>query len=234
MVPSARAVLEQLRELGDPSRLSGMRRYGINTRRALGISVTELRGLARHIGKDHDLALALWDSRFHEARILASMLDDPAAVTESQMQTWVLDFDSWDLCDQVCGNLFDRTPYAFDEAVRWSSREEEFVKRAGFALMAWTAVHRKDVPDERFETFLPLISAQATDERNYVKKAISWALRQIGKRSATLHAHAIRTAEQIQQLDARTARWIANDVLRELRGPAVQARLARLAPGPCV
>ena len=234
MVPSARAVLEQLRELGDPSRLSGMRRYGINTRRALGISVTELRGLARHIGKDHDLALALWDSRFHEARILASMLDDPAAVTESQMQTWVLDFDSWDLCDQVCGNLFDRTPYAFDEAVRWSSREEEFVKRAGFALMAWTAVHRKDVPDERFETFLPLISAQATDERNYVKKAISWALRQIGKRSATLHAHAIRTAEQIQQLDARTARWIANDVLRELRGPAVQARLARRAPGPGV
>ena len=234
MVPSARAVLEQLRELGDPSRLSGMRRYGINTRRALGISVTELRGLARGIGKDHDLALALWDSRFHEARILASMLDDPAAVTESQMQTWVLDFDSWDLCDQVCGNLFDRTPYAFDEAVRWSSREEEFVKRAGFALMAWTAVHRKDVPDERFETFLPIIRAQATDERNYVKKAISWALRQIGKRSATLHAHAIRTAEQIQQLDARAARWIANDVLRELRGPAVKARLARRAPGPSV
>jgi len=208
-----------------------MQRYGINTRRALGISVTELRGLARRIGRDHDLSVALWDSRIHEARILASMLDDPAEVTEAQMEAWVLEFDSWDLCDQVCGNLFDRTPFAFNKAVGWSSREEEFVKRAGFALMAWAAVHRKDLPDERFEVFLPIIHAQATDDRNYVKKAVSWALRQIGKRSPTLNAHAIRTAEQIQRLDARAARWIANDALRELESPAVRVRLARRAPG---
>lgn len=216
--------------MGDPSRLAGMQRYGIDTRRALGVTVTELRALARRLGRDHQLAAGLWDSGVHEARILASMLDDPMAVTEAQMEDWVLGFDSWDLCDQVCGNLFDRTPHAFDAAVRWSAREEEFVKRAAFALMACAAVHRKGEPDERFEAFLPIIRAQAGDDRNYVKKAISWALRQIGKRSPELNARAIRTAEEIRGLDARAARWIAADALRELRSPAVRARLVRGAP----
>lgn len=202
-----------------------MGRFGINTRNALGVTVTELRGLARRIGRDHDLAAALWQSEIHEARLLATMVDEPSSVTEAQMERWVSDLTSWDLCDQLCGNLFDRTPYAFDKALGWSRRDEEFVKRAGFALMATSAVHRKDVSDARFEVFLPAISAQATDDRNYVKKAVSWALRQIGKRSPSLNRKAIATAREIERIDARAARWIARDVLRELESPAVRDRL---------
>jgi 3-methyladenine DNA glycosylase AlkD len=204
-----------------------MRRFGIDTRSALGVTVTELRGLARRIGRDHDLAAALWKSKVHEARILASMVDDPSRVTEAQMETWISDVGSWDLCDQLCGNLFDKSPFAFDKALAWSRREEEFVKRAGFALMASSAVHRKDLPDTRFEIFLPAIRAQATDDRNYVKKAVSWALRQIGKRSRSLNRKAITTARQVERIDARSARWIASDVRRELESTAVQERLRR-------
>jgi 3-methyladenine DNA glycosylase AlkD len=202
-----------------------MGRFGINTRNALGVTVTELRGLARRIGRDHDLAAALWQSEIHEARLLATMVDEPSSVTEGQMERWVSDLTSWDRCVQLCGNLFDRTPYAFDKALGWSRRDEEFVKRAGFALMATSAVHRKDVSDARFEVFLPAISAQATDDRNYVKKAVSWALRQIGKRSPSLNRKAIATAREIERIDARAARWIARDVLRELESPAVRDRL---------
>jgi len=226
MVDRTRVVIRRMNQMGDRSRLVGMERYGINTRKALGISVTELRGLARELGRNHDLAVSLWESEIHEARILASMVDDPAQVTEAQMEAWVYDLDSWDLCDQVCGNLFDRTRFAFRKAVQWSAREDEFVKRAGFALMAWAAVHRKDAPDEQFETFLPIIRAEATDDRNYVRKAVSWALRQIGKRSRELNLRAIETARQIQKIDARAARWIAGDALRELESPAVQERFA--------
>jgi 3-methyladenine DNA glycosylase AlkD len=202
-----------------------MGRFGIDTRNALGVTVTELRGLARRIGRDHDLAAALWQSEIHEARLLATMVDEPSSVTEAQMERWVSDLTSWDLCDQLCANLFDRTPYAFEKALGWSRRDEEFVKRAGFALMATSAVHRKDVSDARFEVFLPAISAQATDDRNYVKKAVSWALRQIGKRSPGLNRKAIATAREIERIDARAARWIARDVLRELESPAVRDRL---------
>lgn len=204
-----------------------MSRYGIETGKALGITVTELRGLARRLGRDHELATALWDSEIHEARLLATMIDDPAQVTEAQMEAWVHDLDSWDLCDQLAGNLFDRTRFAFRKAVEWSGREDEFVKRAGFALMASAAVHRRDAVDEQFEAFLPLIRAEAGDDRNFVKKAVSWALRQIGKRSPELNRRAILTAREIQRIDARAARWIAGDALRELEGPAVQGRLAR-------
>ena len=219
-------LIDELRRLADPGRLAGMARYGIATDTALGITVTELRALARRVGRDHELAAALWDTRIHEARMLATMVDDPARVTEAQMETLVRDLASWDLCDGLCGNLLDRTPFAFAKAVEWSSRDEEFVKRAGFALMAWSAVHRKDADDERFEMFLPVIRAEAMDDRNYVKKAVSWALRQIGKRSPRLHAQAIATAEEIRELDSRTARWIASDVLRELTSDAVRERLA--------
>lgn len=222
-------VLRSIRGLAVPSRLEGMARFGIETRTALGVTVTELRGLARGLGRDHELAAGLWASGIHEARILASIVDDPAAVTEEQMETWLRGFDSWDMCDQTCGNLFDRTPFAFDKALEWSAREPEFEKRAGFALMATSAVHRRDRPDRDFHVFLPRIRAEATDERNYVKKAVSWALRQIGKRSAGLHARALRTARQIEAIDARSARWIAGDVLRELESPAVRQRLARSA-----
>jgi 3-methyladenine DNA glycosylase AlkD len=222
-------VLRSLEGLADPSRLEGMARFGIDTGTALGVTVTELRRLARGIGRDRALAAELWASGFHEARILASIVDDPDAVTERQMESWVREFDSWDLCDQVCMNLFDRTPLAFDKALEWSAREAEFEKRAGFALMASAAVHRKDRPDRDFHAFLPRIRAEATDDRNYVKKAVSWALRQIGKRSASLHTRAIRTANQIEAIDSRSARWIARDVLRELESPAVRQRFARVS-----
>ena len=223
----AQQVLKRLRELADPARLPGMARYGIAVDTALGVPVPELRRLARLLGKDHGLALGLWRTGVHEARILAGMVDDPVRVTQAQMERWVRDLRSWDLCDQVCMNLFDRTPFAFEKAVAWSCREPEFEKRAGFALMACAAVHRKDVADEPFEAFLPFIERAATDERNYVKKAVNWALRQIGKRNAPLNREAIAAAERIRALDSKTARWIATDALRELTSPAVRRRLAR-------
>jgi 3-methyladenine DNA glycosylase AlkD len=227
-VQRVRVVLQQLNGLGDRTRLVGMARYGIATDKALGVPVPELRALAKTLGTDHELAISLWDSEIHEARLLASMVDDPERVTEAQMEAWVHDLDSWDVCDQVCGNLFDRTRFAFRKAVEWSGREDEFVKRAGFVLMAVAAVHRRDVDDTTFEVFLPLIRAEATDGRNYVKKAVSWALRQIGKRGPELRRRAIETASQIRRLDSRSARWIAADALRELESDAVRtSRAAR-------
>jgi 3-methyladenine DNA glycosylase AlkD len=211
--------------MGDPSRVEGMARYGIRTDDAVGVAVTELRRLARGLRPDHELAAALWTSGVHEAWILASLVDDPALVTEEQMDAWVSGFDSWDVCDGVCGNLFDRTPFALDKAVEWTGREPEFERRAGFALMAWAAVHRKDLPDRTFAALLPTIRASSTDDRTYVKKAVSWALRQVGKRSLGLNAEAIKTAEQIGLIDTRSSRWVARDALRELRSDAVQARL---------
>lgn len=220
-------MLRSLRAMADPARLEGMARYGIDTRRALGVTVTELRAFARTLGRDHELAAALWDSGVHEARILATIVDDPALVSRRQMERWIRDVASWDLGDQACLNLFERTPHAFELAEAWSGREEEFVKRAGFALMAVAAVHRKDEPDQRFAAFLPLILAHATDERTHVKKAVNWALRQIGKRSPALHRRAVATARQIRALDSRAARWIAADALRELESPAVLERFHR-------
>lgn len=224
-----RDVLKQLNAMADRSRLAGMARYGIATDKALGITVTELRALARTLGRDHDLAAELWETEIHEARLLATMVDEPARVTEAQMEAWVHDLDSWDLCDGLCGNLFDRTRFAFRKAVEWSARDDEFVKRAGFALMAWAAVHRKDAEDEQFADFLPIIRAEATDDRNYVKKAVNWALRQIGKRSPELNRKAVETATQIQHIDSRSARWIGSDALRELTSDAVRERLAAFA-----
>jgi 3-methyladenine DNA glycosylase AlkD len=218
--------------MADPGQRAGMARFGIDAEYALGIRVTDLRAYARTLGRDHALAAALWRSGIHEARMLATLVDDPALVTERQMEAWVRDLDSWDLCDGLCGNLLDRTPFAFAKAAEWSGREREFEKRAGFALMAWAAVHRKDVDDERFGAFLPLIVAQANDDRPYVRKAVNWALRQIGKRSQALNRRAIRTARQIRALDTRSARWIAADALRELESPAVRERLARARAAP--
>jgi 3-methyladenine DNA glycosylase AlkD len=220
-------VLKQLDAIADPTRLAGMARYGISTTNALGVSIPELRRVARRLGNDHDRALALWTTGVHEARILASMTDEVARVTPSQMDAWALEFDSWDLCDQVCGNLFDRTPHAFRKARAWSASGGEFVRRAGFATMACAAVHRKDVGDKPFEAFLPAIVGASTDERNYVKKAGNWALRQIGKRDSALNRQAIATAKQVAGLDSGAARWIAADALRELTSPAVQNRLRR-------
>jgi len=204
-----------------------MSRFGINVESAWGISLPELRRTAREIGKDHELAAYIWDSGKHEARILACLIDDPKKVTDSQMELWVLDFDSWDLCDQCCSNLFDRTPYAWDKAVEWSERDEEFVKRAGFVLMAALAVHDKKAADGRFMAFLPLIRKQASDDRNFVKKAVNWALRQIGKRNTRLNLFAIEVAEELRASKVKSSRWIGSDAFRELTSDKVKKRLER-------
>ena len=218
-------VVEALRERADPSRLDGMARYGIETSRALGVSMPGIRAVARSVGRRHALAQQIWATEIHEARILASMVEEPERVTPSQMDRWARDFMSWDVCDQVCSNLFVRSPHAYVKAARWSSSRAEFVKRAAFSLVASLAVHDKTADDGAFLAFLPLIVAGANDERNIVKKSVNWALRQIGKCDRRMNASAIATAEEIRGLDSRAARWIAADALRELRSDAVQARL---------
>ncbi|HEU4760019.1 MAG TPA: DNA alkylation repair protein [Dehalococcoidia bacterium] len=218
-------VLARLRSLADPDAVAGMARFGINTTTAYGISVPALRRLAREIGRDHALAQQLWASGIHEARKLAPLIDDPAQVTEKQMERWAAGLDSWDVCDACCGDLFDKTPFAYRKAVDWSARPEEFVKRAGFALMAYLAVHDKKAADDAFLAFLPLIKREATDGRNFVKKAVNWALRQIGKRNRNLNAAAIAAAREVRAIDSPSARWIAADALRELTNPKTQARL---------
>ncbi|MDX1435276.1 MAG: DNA alkylation repair protein [Anaerolineales bacterium] len=211
-------ILEELRWQANPEAVQKMAHYGIQGGEVLGIKIPVLREMAKRISRDHDLAGALWGSGVHEARILAGFIDDPAHVTEAQMEAWVLDFDSWDVCDQVVGNLFDKTALAYPKAHEWSGRQEEFVKRAGFVMMAQLAVHDKQAPDEPFLEFLPLIVREAHDERNFVKKAVNWALRQIGKRNDRLRSAAVKTAEEVQALDNKAARWIAADALRELNG----------------
>jgi 3-methyladenine DNA glycosylase AlkD len=215
----------RLKSLGNHEDAAGKARFGIKVEQAYGIRIPQLRKLAKELGRDHDLALALWETGMHEARILASMIDDPKQVSEAQMEAWVRDFNSWDLCDQVCGNLFDRTPLAYAKAHEWAAREPDFEKRAGFALMAWLAVHDKKAPDEQFSAFLPVIEREAGDERNFVRKAVNWALRQIGKRNAELNAEAIATAKRLAQLDSKAAQWNAADALKELASEKVQARL---------
>src|SRR5689334_1978872 len=210
-------VIEMLRRAADPRIVEGLARFGSKPGQAFGISIPTLRKMAKEIGRDHKLALGLWRSGIHEARILASMVDDPGQVTSQQMEEWVNDFDSWDVCDQVCGNLFERTPYAQQKTVEWCHRVPEFVRRAGFVMMAYIAVHDKKASDEAFLPFFPLIKQYATDERNFVKKAVNWALRQIGKRNSHLRAIAVDWAQAIRQMDSRAARWIANDALKELQ-----------------
>ena len=213
-------VMAELNQHANPQAVEGMARFGIRPGNILGISIPTLRAMAKRSGKNHELALELWASGIHEARILASMIDDPQLVTVEQMEAWVHELDSWDVCDQVCGNLFDRTPYAFQKAVEWSHREPEFVRRAAFVLMAELAVHDKKAADEAFIAFFPLIQQYAVDERNFVKKAVNWALRQIGKRNAVLHAQAVAWAERISIMDSKAARWVAKDALRELAAKA--------------
>jgi len=218
-------ILKRLQSLADPNAVEGMARFGINPKNTYGVSIPNLRVIAKEAGRNHSLAEQLWSSGIHEARILAGMIEDPKMVTEKQMDSWVKAFDSWDVCDQVCSNLFDKTPFAHQKAFEWSKRNEEFVKRAGFVLMATLAVHDKKAKDEVFLKFLPLIERESTDDRNYVKKAVNWALRQIGKRSIKLNEAAIEAAKKIQELDSKSARWVATDALRELTSKPVQERL---------
>lgn len=219
-------ILDTLESLEDKRNAEGMKKFGItSSSKILGISKPRLRELAKKIGKNHELALKLWDSNIHEARILASMIAEPEKVDEDLMEQWVRDFDNWDLCDQCVMNLFWRTKFAYKKAVEWSQREEEFVRRAGFALMAKLAISDKKTGDEKFEEFFPYILEGAKDERNYVKKAVSWALRQIGKRNLYLNKKAIELAEEIKKLGTKSAKYIATETLRELRSEKVQRRL---------
>ncbi len=210
------SILAELQQRSNPENVAGMARFGINPQGTLGISIPVLRKIAKHHRKNHELALALWQSGIHEARILAGFIDDPLKVTPQQMDTWANDFDSWDVCDQVCMNLFDKTPYAYAKAVEWSSSDKTFVKRAGFALMASLAFHDKKAMDDQFEAFFPIILRESVDERNFVKKAVNWALRQIGKRNAALRTRAIEVAQQMSQLESKSARWNARDTIKEL------------------
>ncbi len=222
-------LLHELHSLANPHNVQGMARFGISPQGTLGVPMPELRRMAR--GKrDHRLAGQLWDTGLHEARILAGLVEDPGQVDEEQMERWARGFNSWDVCDQACSNLFWRTPYAAAKALEWSSRPQEFVKRAGFVLMAVLAVHDKKAGDALFLSFLPAIQREAGDERNFVKKAVNWALRQIGKRNARLNQAAVECAAALQQQAARSARWIAADALRELTGPPVQEKLSRSKP----
>ena len=209
-------VLKKLEQLGTPENVAGMERYAIKAKKAYGVSAPEIKKLARVIGKDHELALKLWQTEVLEARGLACLIDDSNQVTEAQMESWIGDADNWATCDTVTGYLFDKTPYAYAKAFEWAEREEEFVRRAAFALMAWLAVHDKKAPDGKFEDFLPIIEKFADDDRNFVKKAVNWALRQIGKRNLNLNHLAVRTAIVLSERNSRAARWIGKDALREL------------------
>ena len=219
-------VLAKLQSLCDPRAIAAMTGYGINADNAFGISIPRLRKLAKEIGRDHGLSEQLWSSGIHEGRIVASMIADPRMVTEQELERWVKDFDSWDVCDQCCNNLFCKTNFAYQKAMEWSLRREEFVKRAGFVLMACLAVHDKGADDIAFRQFFPVIKSQAADERNFVKKSVNWALRQIGKRNRTMNAEAIMVATDLKQIDSKSARWIACEALRELRSDKIQKRLA--------
>ena len=218
-------VLAKLKSMSNPEAIDGMARFGINPDNTYGITIPQLVELARIIGKDHQLAGALWQSGIRDARILACMIDDPQAVTEKQLENWVKDFDSWDVCDQCCNRLFQKTDFAYQKALEWVDRKEEFVKRAGFVLMCTIAVHHKKLDDVKFDPFFALIKREAADERNFVLKAVNWALRQIGKRNRTLNKQAIALAEEIRQIDSKAARWIATDALRELTSEKIQKRL---------
>jgi len=218
-------ILKKLKARSNPKNVEGMARFGINPKNTYGVSIPELRKMAKEAGNNHGLALQLWGSGIHEGRILAGMVDEPEKVTEEQMENWAKNFDSWDICDQICSNLFDKTEFAYQKAVEWSERKEEFVKRAGFVLMACLAVHDKKAEDTEFVKFLPIIKRESTDNRNFVKKAVNWALRQIGKRNLNLNRKAIEAAKEIQEIDSKSAKWIASDALRELTSKAVLGRL---------
>lgn len=224
-------VLALLAARGEPKAGEVLVRVGIApTVIAGGLGAPELRALARRIGRDHALALELWATGVFAARVIASMIEDPAQATEEQIERWVADLDNWGICDCCCQELFRKTPFAHRKAAEWCGRPEEFVERAGFALIAKLAVHDKQASDDVFLSYLALVEREAADERHFVKKAANWALREIGKRNRALNGAAISTAERLRRSASRSARWIAADALRELRSEAVQRRIAERSP----
>jgi 3-methyladenine DNA glycosylase AlkD len=224
-------IIKKLESLGTPENVTGMARYAIKTKKAFGVSAPNLKELAKEIKKQtkdrHSLALELWETGVHEARAIAYLIDDPKKVTSEQMDSWAADFDNWAICDGACGHLFCKTPLAYDKVFAWSEREEEFIKRAGICLIAWLAVHDKKANDERIAKFLPLLENKSDDDRNFVKKAVNWSLRSIGKRNLSLNKLAIETATRIKAQNTKSARWIAADALRELKNEKIIARLRK-------
>ncbi len=218
-------VIELLKSKADPTSLEKLSHFGVNVDQRLGLSVPEIRAIAKKIKPDHQLAKELWESGIKEARLLAGMIEAPSQVTDKQLEDWVKDFDSWDVCDLVCNDLIKRTPFAWDKVYAWSQREEEYVKRAAFALLASLSIHDKQANDQKFMETFPLIRFAATDPRNFVKKAVTWALRNIGKRNLILNQKAIELAKELLDLGDATATWNARDTLRELRSDKVQKRL---------
>lgn len=227
LVMNYNEVISLLKKMSIPKNVEGMARFGINPKNNLGISIYKLRPLGKKIGKNHELSLKLWSSGIHDARLLAVFIEDPKLVTEEQMDSWAKDFDSWDVCDQACTSLFDSTPHAWKKVYEWAGRSEEFVKRAAFSIIAGLAVHDKKASDEKFEELCKLIKRESTDERNYVKKAINWALRNIGKRNLNLNKKAVDVAKKIKKIDSKSAKWIANDAIRELTSSKIQERVKK-------
>lgn len=225
---AARAVAA-LKRLGEKKNVEGMARFGIRARKVFGVSKPRLDQLAKKIGKNHKLGMELWKTRIHDARILGVLISEAEKVNANQMERWVRNFDNWDVCDGTCCHLFVFAAPAWKKAFAWTRRKKEFEKRAGFALAAFLAVHDKRAADEIYIKFLKAIERQAWDGRNFVRKAVNWALRNIGKRNLLLNRAAIASAARIRRQDTRAARWIAADALRELRSEAVQTRLRRKA-----
>jgi 3-methyladenine DNA glycosylase AlkD len=224
-MPTVEKVLDKLKASAGAADLSGMARFGIVVEQRIGASMPVIRQIAKEVGHDHDLALALWETGIADARIAASLIDNPAQATPEQAEDWVRAFNSWDVCDQVCQNLFEKTPWAWQKVTEWAGHDEEFVRRAAFALIACLAWHDRQAADEQFIQIFPLIKSAATDGRNFVRKAVNWALRNIGKRNRNLNRAGIQLAEEIRQIDSKSARWIAADAIRELASDAVQRRL---------
>lgn len=224
---TCKQILKALKSLGNPKDVEGMARFGIKSDpgKIFGVRLPVMRKLAKEIGIDHELALDLWASGYREGRILAGMIADIKKTDEKLMDKWIKDFDSWEICDETLMNLFWKSPIAFKKAIEWTKRDKEFEKRAGFALMACLAWKDKEATDKQFEQFIPAILGSATDERNFVKKAVNWAIRQIGKRNKTLNKNFIQVSEKVAKLNSKPARWIASDALRELKSDAVQNRL---------
>ncbi len=223
---SYQEIIKKLESLKNPRNVEGMARFGIRPKtKVYGVAIPELRKIAKEIKKDHKLALKLWDSKIHEARILAGFIAEAEKLTEQQVEKWARGFDSWDVVDQVCSNLFDKTKFAYKKVFEFSKRKEEFIKRTAFTLIACLAVHDKKAKDDVFLKFLPLIKKASIDERNFVRKAVNWALRQIGKRNKKLNKEAIKLAKGIQKMNSKSAKWIAGDAIRELTGENIQKRL---------
>jgi len=224
---TVKEIINKLELFANPEKLDGMARFAIVGDKRMGVSMPHMRKIAKDVGKNHQLALELWKTRIPECQIIAALIGEPDKLSENQMDEWVKDFNSWDVCDQVCMNLFDKSPFAIKKINEWADKDEEFVKRAAYATIACIVWHNKDASNESIMDFFPIIMKGANDERNFVKKSVSWALRHIGKRNLLLNKSAIKLAIEIKKLDTRPARWIASDVIRELESEAVQNRLRK-------